>query len=110
MLGGAPCGRVGRAVEGGPREEQAGGGELGRGTGLGREKSGSRAEEKERERGLGRPGWVLGWVWFPFSILFLSSFLFLIQTKFEFKYKFEFKPHSIKSMHQHECNTKILNL
>ena len=43
-------------------------------------------------------GWVflgrLGWVWFSFSILFLSSFLFLIQTKFEFKYKFEFKPHS----------------
>ena len=42
------------------------------GTGLGREKSGSRAEEK-RGRGLGRPGWVLGWVWFSFPILFLSS-------------------------------------
>jgi len=51
--------------------------------------------------------WVLGWVWFPFSILFLSSFQFLMQTKFEFKYKFEFKPHSIKSMHQHECNTNF---
>ena len=49
---------------------------------------------KNREK----PGWVLervlGWVWFSFSIIFLSSFLFLIQTKFEFKYKFEFKPHS----------------
>ena len=66
-----------------------------------------RGLRKKRERGLGRPGWVLGWVWFPFSILFLSSFQFLIQTKFKFKYKFEFKPHSIKSMHQHECNTNF---
>ena len=74
MLGGAPCGRVGRAVEGGPREERAGGGELGRGTGLGREKSGSRAEEKERERaGPAGLGFGLGLVSLFYSISFLFS-------------------------------------
>ena len=62
------------------------------------------------------PGcWVLDWVsvgfglWVPFLLGFLStSYCFSIpnSNKFEFKYKFEFKPHSIKSMHQHECNTK----
>ena len=44
----------------------------------------------------------LGFVLGSFSIS--SSLLLLIQTKFEFK------PHSNKSMHQHECNNKNLNL
>ena len=47
---------------------------------------------------------------FLFSLSISYSFLFLIQTKFEFKYNFEFKPHSNKSMHQHECNTEFLKL
>ena len=57
------------------------------------------AERDERE----------GWADFGLRVLGFLSFssLFLIQTKFEFKYKFEFKPHSIKSMHQHECINKI---
>ena len=79
--------------------------------------SGERAG-RARVRGLGRgKRWAglrfgpISWVelGFGFSILFLFlffSFLNLIQTKFEFKYGFEFKPHSNKSMHQHECNTK----
>ena len=58
----------------------------------------------------GLRGWLGFWVsyWvsiFLFYFLFFS-FLNLIQTKFEFKYGFEFKPHSNKSMHQHECDTK----
>ena len=77
-----------------------------------------RAREGEGER-AGPGCWVLDWVsvgfglWVPFLLGFLStSYCFSIpnSNKFEFKYKFEFKPHSIKSMHQHECNTKILNL
>ena len=74
----------------------------------------------KRSAGLGRPlaavgrrvllGWASSRIWAPFLFLFYLSFLFLIQTKFEFKYEFEFKPHSNRSMHQHECNTKKLNL
>jgi len=76
-----------------------------------------------REKGAGRTGprgkggpdglELLGWVWVSYWVsIFLFYFLFfsflnLIQTKFEFKYGFEFKPHSNKSMHQHECNTKF---
>ena len=50
--------------------------------------------------------WALGLGFLSFSIPYSSPFLNLFQTKFEFKYKFEFKPHSNKSMHQHECNIK----
>ena len=61
--------------------------------------------------GLGKKvwagSWVLGCYGFGFSISIFFSFLNLIQTKFEFKFEFEFKPHSIKIMHQHECNKKI---
>ena len=56
-------------------------------------------------------GFGLGCFGFGFSFSFyFFSFLNLIQTKFEFKYKFEFKPHSIKSMHQHECNINFFKL
>ena len=55
-------------------------------------------ERLGRAEGL---GWCFGFLG-SFSISF--SFLFLIQTKFEFK------PHSNKSMHQHECNTEFLKL
>ena len=78
-----------------------------RGKGSGPGRSGFGPDEGER--------WAAGWVlfgsglvvglFFLFYFLFFS-FLNLIQTKFEFKYGFEFKPHSNKSMHQHECNTK----
>ena len=74
------------------------------------DRAGPAGRGKGKGGGPGR-GWVGLRVWAgvlglgSFSIS--SSLLFLIQTKFEFKYKFEFKPHSIKSMHQHECNTKI---
>jgi len=82
---------------------------------------GSRAGEKEKERPAGKEGlgWVFPWaglfwvwassrVWAPFLFLFSLSFLFLIQTKFEFKTGLN-SNHSqiIKTMHQHECNTKI---
>ena len=72
-----------------------------------------RCERAVGEVGVGRgEAWVGLRVWAgvlgSFSISF--SFLFLIQTKFEFKYNFEFKPHSNKSMHQHECNTEFLKL
>ena len=40
------------------------------------------------------------------SISIYSLISNLSQTKVDFKYEFEFKPQSIKSMHQHECNTK----
>ena len=51
--------------------------------------------------------WALGLGFLSFSIPYSSPFLNLFQTKFEFKYEFEFKPHSNKSMHQHECNTNF---
>ena len=63
--------------------------------------------------GEGTEVWAAGLGWGDGLSLVLGSFsnssslLFLIQTKIEFKYKFEFKPHSNKSMHQHECNTKF---
>jgi len=68
--------------------------------------------------GKGRVGLLLGWVLVVglglFSIFLSISIYSLIsnlsQTKVEFKYEFEFKPQSIKSMHQHECNNKNLNL
>jgi hypothetical protein len=59
-------------------------------------------------------GTKLGWV-----LSFISpvhfSFLFLIQTTqilIEFKFQFEFKPstQAKRTMHQHECNNKFLNL
>ena len=69
------------------------------------------------ERGFwaewGRMGWVvlgLGSFSNPFPFYFFS-FLNLNQIKFEFKYKFEFNyTQIIKTMHQHECNIKFLNL
>ena len=78
--------------------------------------AGTRVCEGSGPSGLSRLGltglrgllgfWVSYWVSiFLFYFLFFS-FLNLIQTKFEFKYGFEFKPHSNKSMHQHECDTK----
>ena len=92
--GSGPRGEAGLAREGnklgrGEREKRAGPGLSWWASGMG--------------FGLGCFGFGFG---FSFSFYFFS-FLNLIQTKFEFKYKFEFKPHSIKSMHQHECNTKI---
>ena len=73
-------------------------------------------EEKKKRVGrlaevVGRNGFWIFWVWVRFFFYFLFSFLFLLQTRFEFKYKFEFNhTQIIKSMHQHECNNKFLNL
>ena len=76
---------------------------LGRG-GKGKRDGPAREEKKKRVGRLaevvGRNGFWIFWVWVRF-FYFLFSFLFLLQTKFEFK------PHSNKSMHQHECNTKF---
>ena len=62
------------------------------------------------ERGGLRVG-LRSWVWAGLTLgvglLSISLLLNLIQTKFEFKYEFEFKPHSNKSVHQHECNTNF---
>ena len=57
---------------------------------------------------LGRTRVAVG-LGFVFSISL--SLLFLIQTKFEFKYNLN-SNHTqiIKTMHQHECNNKFLNL
>ena len=57
---------------------------------------------RERERGEGFGLWVF-WA----SSRIWAPFLFLIQTSLNSNAKFEFKPHSIKSMHQHECTTKF---
>jgi hypothetical protein len=87
------------------------------GTGLGREKSGSRAEEK-RGRGLGRPGWAgagLSWwapwdgVWvvvFPFYFLFtiLLTHTKLNSNKFESKNLFT---QTNKEMLHHDATTKL---
>ena len=96
--------------------ERAGPGERGCGRGvsvLGRSGTGRGARVwrkwAERVEPAG-PDWAEGFAGFCFPFLFyflFFSFLNLIQTKFEFKYGFEFKPHSNKSMHQHECNTKF---
>ena len=81
-------------------------------------KRGKRGEEGLGLAALGRTrvavglGFVLGLGSFsnPFPFYFFS-FLNLNQTKFEFKYKFEFNyTQIIKTMHQHECNIKFLNL
>ena len=81
--------------------------------------------ERERARGRGLEDWA-GWggegmkerVGPPGWVRFLSfsiSFAFLIQTPlklFEFKFKFEFNPNTQtkRTMHQHECNNKFLNI
>ena len=54
-------------------KSERGGGELGRGTDLGREKSGSRADEKEREGWAGRVGFWAG-SGFPFLFYFFPLF------------------------------------
>ena len=65
------------------------------------------------ERG-GPAGLLTGLGWFSGLGFFSSSifFPFLTQTKlklFEFKFEFEFKPstQTNKTMHQHECTTKL---
>ena len=79
------------------------------------------AAERAGPRGCGpRVGagrsWAAEGVGFGFCFgFFLSISIYslisnLSQTKVEFKHEFEFKPQSIKSMHQHECNNKNLNL
>ena len=92
-------------------ERERGMGQPGWRTGPGREKG--LVGEGER---AGPGCWVFDWVsvgfglWVPFLLGFLStSYCFSIpnSNKFEFKYKFKFKPHSIKSMHQHECTTNF---
>ena len=90
-------------------EEQAGpsAGPHGRETG--------RAREERKGVGLGLVCWVLGWVPSYFFLLSISIFLFqtLLKLKpFEFKFKFEFSSstQTNKTMHQHECNNRQLNL
>ena len=72
---------------------------------------GKRPGEEWVWAGLGREvGCGLGFGFcfgFFLSISIYSLISNLSQTKVEFKYEFEFKPQSIKSMHQHECNTKF---
>ena len=94
--------------------EASGRGEVGCGERLGRPERETNwaAGRGEKRAGPGLSWWASGMGFglgcfgfgfgFSFSFYFFS-FLNLIQTKFEFKYKFEFKPHSIKSIHQHEC-------
>ena len=107
------CGRRGLRLTGGPwRSDGASAGRLG--------ENGSASVIGWLKRrcwagGAAGPAQKVGprggrWVWagkLGLGLLSISLFPNLIQTKFEFKYEFEFNPQSNKSMHQHECNTKI---
>ena len=107
---------------------------------MGGRPSGAKGEERAQERGGrgSRPGWAacwegkgswarekgLGWVFLgrALGIGGLTGFEFLsnsysfskanTQILFEFKFQFEFKPNTQtkRTMHQHECNFKFLNL
>ena len=96
----AGCCASGSAGRTGPRDAGQAGKRAGRGIGPRMRFAGPSGEERA---GLGRE---VGWILVLGFLFYFFSFLNLIQTKFEFKYEFEFKPHSNKSMHQHECNTK----
>ena len=111
---GAGVGDAGRA---GPRELGRCGVSNGRGEKLGRG-CGPRGGKKRGERRpgpRGRKDWAgRRWAWAglgPGGFIFSISFLFLNNSNlFEFKRKFEFKllcKPTNKTMHQHECNTKI---
>jgi hypothetical protein len=112
------AGQAGKRADRGNWAAQAGGER--QACGVGRvcvEDAGPSGEEAGSARGGNKRGlgllwagiWDLGCYGFGFWVLFFLfySFLNLIQTKFEFKFEFEFKPHSIKIMHQHECNQKF---